>query len=397
MFTKVGRLPENGEVKCDLDMVTYITSSLAKALWIYTFRASVPGLGASFDWLCSEFLKSAFVFMVFPIGTPWSIEDGFVFYPLRDLVTTRSFLKGSEAPRSNRILDCLLTVACCGETLTPVNSPAIANLCGIWVKSIWSTQGQTDALQFANTVVRRILRPLFETENRDEDVPVALAIWLRDGSTRRTNNSRSSTVPNLHDDVRLISYKLNPSTHLQRFIKVLSRCSVPTSKKLIWDNFYQLPLDYCCGGRMPTMVFHWLPAYHFIYSNEENPGLRHLLYLFQGEAIHDLERVISQYREAKGIENDGENGESIPPSPTSSIEESEVDLSLNPFKQETPESHYLLDFRFKPPFPQFGIKGDPDVINCGIRAPAIPRDDIPATPSSNNSQQESDIVFYVIA
>jgi len=335
--------------------------------------------------------------LVLSIRTPWSIEDGFVFYPLRDLVTARSFLKGSELPRSNRILDCLLTVACCGETLTPVNSPAIANLCGTWMKSIWSIKGQTDALRFANTVVRRILRPLFETENRDEDVPVALAIWLCHGSARRTNSSRSSTVANLHDNVRFTSYKLDPSTHLQRFVKVLSRCSTPTSKKLIWDVCYRLPLDYLHDGRTPAEMVYFVPAYHFIYSTEENPGFRHLLYLFQGEAIHDLKRVISQYDQAQGIANDEENGESIPPIPTSSIEESEVDLSLNPFKQETPESVYLVDFRFKPPFPQLGIEGDPDVINCGIRAPAIPRHDTPATPSSNDSQQKLHMVVQIIA
>lgn len=120
MYTKVGRLPENGEVKCDLNIVTYITSSLVKALWVYTFRGSVPGLGLGFDRLCSVFLQSVSLFLVFPFLSPWSIEDGFVFYPLRDLVTARSTHGGSETPKSNRILDCLLTVACCGETLTPV-------------------------------------------------------------------------------------------------------------------------------------------------------------------------------------------------------------------------------------------------------------------------------------
>jgi hypothetical protein len=139
-----------------LNLVIFITRSLAKALWLFTFKGDLPGLGVwgNFDTLCSRFLTSALTFLIHPLRISWYIEDGFVFYPLRDFFKTRGFLKGREAPATNKILDCLLTVSCCGETLTPVNSPAIANLYGTWIESIWVTMGQADALQFANTVVR---------------------------------------------------------------------------------------------------------------------------------------------------------------------------------------------------------------------------------------------------
>lgn len=116
-------------------------------------------------------------------------------------------------------------------------------------------------------------------------------------------------MANLNDYVRFNFYGLDPSTHLQRFIKVLSRCSTPTSKELIWDPCYMLPLDYRRNRRMLAETFLFGGAYHFIYSIEENPGFRHLLYLFQGESIHNLERVVSQHQGVQGIGNDEENDE----------------------------------------------------------------------------------------
>jgi hypothetical protein len=401
IFRRIGWLPEQGQVKTDLDLVVSVTISLAKALWFFTFKGNLPRFG-NFDSMCSEFLTAAFAFLVSPAGT-WSIEDGFVFYPLRDLCS----LPRREAPATNKILDCLLTVACCGETLTPVNSPAIANLCGTWIVSIWLAKGQADALQFANAVVRRILQPLFKTEHRNEDVPFVMALWLPSNSSGKTSNSRRSI-----DALRVTFYDTDPATHLRRLIKVISQCPYLKSKKLIRDPSYWLPLDYYDAGISDeVLLLTFYSPYRFIYSVEKKPGFGHLLYLFQGETIRDFERIMSsaRSRRQKIEDEDHGNGEaqndaSIPPHLTLPMEV--LEASENPtarcdhrpwksIDRKTAECYYIVDLRSKPSFPQFGIEGDQDAINCGIRAPPrhVPLDDA----ASNETKEKPPAHIYVLS
>jgi hypothetical protein len=413
-FISQGWLPEQVAFQTDLDLVMSVTSSLAKALWCFTFQGDLPSFG-NFDRICYEFLRGAFAILISPFGISWSIEDGFVFYPLRDLFTARVYLKGREAPATDKILDCLLTVMCCGETLTSVNSPAIANLCGTWIESIWFTKGQADALQFANTVIRRILQPLLKTKPPNEDVPFAVALWLPSNFSRRTSNPRRSIDTN-----RVNVYDLDPATNLRRLIKILSQCPDPKSKKLTRESYYRLPLDYHDDGHILDKLFLVSPKrlYRFIYSVEKRPGFRHLLYLFQGETIRDFERITSSVRsrrqkiEDKGRGNDeaqnneAQNDESIPPSLTSSIDALEASESATarcnnrPRKsvcRETAKYYYLMDFRYKPSFPQFGIEGDQETINCGIRAPPLPCDVPLVNTTSNDTKEKTHIFIHVLS
>jgi hypothetical protein len=399
-FIEQGWSPEQGDFGSELDLVVSITSSLARALWIFLFQGCIPGF-LNFDRICYGFLKKAFTLLIYAIGISWSIEDGFVFYPFRDFLMARSYLK-REAPLTNKILDNLLTVICCGEALTPVNSPAIANLCGIWIESIWFTKGQADALQFANTVVRRILQPLLENEHGSEDAAFIVALWLPSNCSRRSRNSHSSI-----DNTRFDIYNIDPASNLRRFIEILSQCPDPKSKKLTREPSYMLPLAYHDDGHVPDELLQFSPTYRhrFIYSIEEKPGLRHLLHVFQRETIRDFERLISsvgsqrQTIEDKDRENDeaqddkAQNDEGIPPPITSSMEFVEVPESAvarhngRPRKSRTNAKHYyVVDFRFEPSFPQFGIEGDQYTINHGIRAPPLPRDVPEAKTASSDTE-----------
>ncbi|PVH79959.1 hypothetical protein DL98DRAFT_532599 [Cadophora sp. DSE1049] len=355
-FMRIGWLPEKGKIKTDLDLVVSITILLAKALWFFTFKGG-PSWFGNFDRTCSFFLTAALTLFISPTGT-WSIGDGFVFYPLRALC----YLPKHEAPVTNKILDSLLTVMCSRETLTPVNSPAIANLCGTWLVSIWLTKGQADALQFANAVVRRILRPLSKAKHRYKDVPFEITMWLPSNSSRKTSGSDRS-IDKFH------VYQLDPGTHLRRLIEVIGRYPDLKGKKLIQDSIYCLPLDYCDAEVFQITV---CSRYRFIYSSEKRPGLGHLLYLFQGETIGAFERIMSsdisrrQKIEDEDHENDeAQNDASTPPHLTLPVKV--LEASENPtaqcnhrpwkFDQQTAELYYIVDLQSKPSFPLFGIEG----------------------------------------
>jgi hypothetical protein len=246
-------------------------------------------------------------------------------------------------------------------------------------------------------------------------------VWLPSNLPQRTSNPRHSI-----DTTRVLSYDLDQSTLLQRLIKVLSQCPDPKSKKLMREPSYKLPLGYCDNGHIPEKIFliSLKHRYRFIYSIEEKPCFRHLLYIFQGETIRDFERIVSSDRrqrqkiEDKGRENDeaqngeapkndkAQNNESIPPHPTSSMEVLEAsespmarcdDRPRKSIDSENAKYYYIVNFRFKPYFPQFGIEGDQDAITCGIRAPLLPKDIPLVNTTSNDTERKTYMEIYVIS